>query len=146
MQTIIFLDDLYFPEVRGQTSGQRTASKVKEEPDSNPEKCLSWLRPTRRIKSVKRGSERDAPRHRFVRPELFCPHDSFRRDLKGPRENERDRKTNYDQQHDKSHAPVWYFQKWKDLRRDLNQQPRHNCIRDRDLVNIAPLQLGEKFR
>ena len=44
----------------------------------------------------------------------------------------------------KSHGPIGNFKKRKDLRRDLDQQPANDCVSDRDLVNIAPLQFGEE--
>jgi hypothetical protein len=36
------------------------------------------------------------------------------------------------------------FKKRKDLRRDLNQQPRHDRVSNRHLVDMAPLQLSEE--
>ena len=41
-------------------------------------------------------------------------------------------------------SPIRNFEERKDLRRDLNQQPRHHRIRDCNLVNVAPLQFGEE--
>jgi len=35
--------------------------------------------------------------------------------------------------------------KWKDLCRDLNEQPRDDGVRDGDLVNIAPFQFAEEI-
>jgi hypothetical protein len=35
--------------------------------------------------------------------------------------------------------PVWNFEEGKCLRSDLNEQPGNHCVRDRDLVNVAPL-------
>ncbi len=32
----------------------------------------------------------------------------------------------------------------EDLRRDLNEQPGHDPVGDRNFVNIAPLELGEE--
>ena len=45
---------------------------------------------------------------------------------------------------DQLDSPIWNFKERKDLRRNLDQQPRDNRIRDCNLVNIAPLQLGEE--
>ena len=51
-----------------------------------------------------------------------------------------------DHEHDdKAHHPVRNFEKWKNLGRDLNQQPTDNCVSDRNLVNVAPLQLGKEI-
>src|SRR5438477_6988256 len=36
------------------------------------------------------------------------------------------------------------MQRWDDGRRDLYDQPTDDCVSDRDLVNVAPLQLGEE--
>ena len=70
--------------------------------------------------------------------------DSFRRRLEGPGDHECDRKSDRDQRDDQSYDPVRDFQERKDLRRHLNCQPRHDRVRNRHLVNIAPLQLGEE--
>ena len=48
-------------------------------------------------------------------------------------------------EHDKPHRPIRNFEERKNLRRDLNHQPADDRVRDRDLVNIAPLQLGEEI-
>ena len=56
----------------------------------------------------------------------------------------RDRKPGMKKKDDQPHRPVWDFEKWKDLRGDLNEQPGDDGIGDRDLVNIAPFQLGEE--
>ena len=37
------------------------------------------------------------------------------------------------------------FEKRKDVRRDLDEQPRNDCVCDRDLVNVARFQLSEKL-
>ena len=47
-------------------------------------------------------------------------------------------------EHDQTHRPVRNFEEGKNLCRDLNQQPTNDRVRDRNLVNIAPLQLGEE--
>jgi hypothetical protein len=57
--------------------------------------------------------------------------------------SERDGKTNHNQHYHKADGPVWNFKKWKDLRRNLHQQPCDDCVRDRNFVHVAPLQLGE---
>ena len=43
-----------------------------------------------------------------------------------------------------THNPVRDFQERKYLRRNLSYQPADHGVRDRDLVNVAPLQLGEE--
>ena len=56
----------------------------------------------------------------------------------------RDSEIDYEQEHDESHCPIRNFEKWKDLRCDLNQQPADDPIGDSDLVNIAPPQFVEE--
>src|SRR5207253_10980748 len=70
--------------------------------------------------------------------------DSLRRQLEGPGQDKRDRKTNYNQEYDQADAPTRNFKEGKDLRRYLNQQPADNDVGDGNLVNVAPLQLGEE--
>ncbi len=41
-------------------------------------------------------------------------------------------------------SPSGFLPIGKDLRRDLNQQPTDNRIRDRDFLNLGALQLGEE--
>jgi len=38
-----------------------------------------------------------------------------------------------------SDRPIWNSEKRKDLRRDLDEQPRHNAVGDGNLLNVAPL-------
>ena len=49
-----------------------------------------------------------------------------------------------EQQHHKTHGPIRNFKERKNLTRDLHQQPRDNCVGDRNLVDVAPLQLSEE--
>src|SRR5207245_2164512 len=70
--------------------------------------------------------------------------DSFRRDLECPRKDQHDWKTEYENGDKHFHHPRRRFEGWKENRCCLNQEPRHNCVGDRDLVNVAPPQLGEK--
>ena len=42
-------------------------------------------------------------------------------------------------------APIRNFEERKNLTRDLHQQPRHDCVRDRDLVHVASLQFREEI-
>ena len=43
------------------------------------------------------------------------------------------------------HGPIRNFKDWKNLCRDLDQQPADDRICYRYLVNVAPLQLSEKL-
>jgi hypothetical protein len=77
--------------------------------------------------------------------DIFRALQSFRRQFECPSDYERDWKSNDDCEHDKSEGPSRNFKDWKNLCRDLDQQPTDDGIRDGDLVNIAPLQLGEEI-
>ena len=43
------------------------------------------------------------------------------------------------------HHPIRNFKDWENLCRDLDEQPANDRVRDRNLVNVAPLQLGEEI-
>src|SRR6266480_3690484 len=85
-------------------------------------------------------------RNRFANIDIFCAFDSFRRKLEGPGKNHRHGKSDNEQQHHKTHGPIRNFEERKNLTRDLHQQPCDDSIGDRNLVNIASLQLGQKLR
>src|SRR5437588_1024289 len=74
----------------------------------------------------------------------FGSFNSFWSDFKSPGDHERDRKSGYDDRNDQAHNPIRNFEEWKNLRRNLNEQPTDNGVSDRDFVNVAPLQLGEE--
>jgi hypothetical protein len=76
--------------------------------------------------------------------DLIRAFDSFRRQLERPGQNHRDGKAKHDRHHDDLHHPCRRFEGRQKNRRRLNQQPRRHSIDDRNLVNVAPLQLGEK--
>src|SRR5205823_10305877 len=69
---------------------------------------------------------------------------SFWSQFKRPRDDKRDRKPDHDYEHDQSHGPIRNLEKRKHLGRDLYEQPPNNRVCDRNLVNVAPLQFGEK--
>ena len=71
--------------------------------------------------------------------DIFRSPQALRREFKRPGDHERNRKTYYYYQDHEADGPVWDFEKWKDLRRDLNQQPTDNGVGDRNLVNVSPL-------
>jgi hypothetical protein len=58
--------------------------------------------------------------------------------------HERHRKPDRDEDDHQSHNPIWNLEEGKNLRRDLNYQPADNCVRDGNLVDIPPFQLGEE--
>ena len=94
-----------------------------------------------------RDSDELAPgpgRDGFVRVDIFGPFDPFRCHFKRPGPNQRHWKTQDQEQHQEAYRPLRDLEEWKDLRRDLNQQPRQNGVRDRHFVNIPPLQFGEE--
>ena len=75
----------------------------------------------------------------------LCALDSLRSYFKRPCEDECDWKCDCDQRDHKAHDPIWNLQKWKDLSRNLNQEPSNNRVCDRHLVNVASLQLGKEI-
>src|SRR5207248_7529284 len=70
--------------------------------------------------------------------------DPLRRHLERPCTNHGDRKTDDREQDDQPDDPVWNAEKRKALRRDLDEQPRHYDVGDRDAVNTAPFEFCEK--
>src|SRR6266480_2835998 len=84
-------------------------------------------------------------RYRLLRRDILRSLDSFRRQLEGPRDDERDWESNRDQRDHQPDNPGWNFQEWKNLRGNLHQQPADDRVGNRNFVNIAPLQLGEEI-
>src|SRR5437899_8338327 len=84
-------------------------------------------------------------RDRFATIDSFCAFDSFRRQLECPGQNHRHGKSDNEQQHYKTHSPIRNLEERKNLTRDLHQQPRNDCVGDRNFVNVAPLQLDKEF-
>ena len=52
--------------------------------------------------------------------DIFRAFQSLRRQFKCPRDHERDRKADYNRQHDETHSPVRNFEKWKNLCSNLD--------------------------
>src|SRR6266699_1016718 len=69
--------------------------------------------------------------NRFAKIDILCALDSFRCQFKRPRENQRHGKSDNEQQHHKTHGPIRNFEEWKNLTRDLHQQPCDDCVGDR---------------
>src|SRR5438270_11356802 len=84
-------------------------------------------------------------RGRLVKIDIFSPLDSFRRDLEGPGKKERNRETENYEQNDEADCPVGNLKKRKDLGRDLNEQPGHDRVGNRDLVDVASFKLSEEI-
>src|SRR5207247_9745108 len=76
---------------------------------------------------------------RFARLDLGFEFDSFRRNLKRPGKNQRHGKAEDDDDDNYLHHPRRRVESRKENRRRLNQEPRDDHIRDRDLVNVPPL-------
>jgi hypothetical protein len=89
--------------------------------------------------SAKRGQIATLERDRLTRTDILRALNSFRREIKGPRQDHCDWKTNYEQQHYQTHRPIWNFEKRKDLASDLHQQPSHDSVGDSNFVNVALL-------
>ena len=66
------------------------------------------------------------------------------RDVINPCKHQNDRETQHNGDYHKSLGPVGYFKRRKYLRHDLNQQPRHDCVRNCDAVNFSSLQFRKK--
>src|SRR6266446_9564945 len=71
--------------------------------------------------------------------------DSFRRYLKHPAKNKRNRQTDYDEQNNQSDNPVRNVEDRKNLRDALREGPTRDDVSNADLVNVAPLQLGQEI-
>src|SRR5436190_23243848 len=71
--------------------------------------------------------------------------DSFRRYLKHPAKNKRNRQTEGDEQNNQSNDPVRNVEDRKNLRDALREGPTRDDVSNADFVNIAPLQLGEEI-
>ena len=54
-------------------------------------------------------------------------------------------KSDNEQQHHKAHGPIRNFEERKNLTRYLHEQPCDDCVSNRNLVNVASLQLGKEF-
>src|SRR6266481_4549596 len=70
--------------------------------------------------------------------------DSLRRYLERPAKNKRNRQTEDDEQNNQTNDPVRNVEDRKDLRDALGEGPTRDDVRNADLVNVAPLQLGEE--
>ena len=77
--------------------------------------------------------------NRFAKIDIFRALDSFRREFKRPSQDQRNWKTNYQEQHHQAHSPTWDIEEWKNLAGDLHEQPRDDRVRNCDLVNVAAL-------
>src|SRR5947207_12346287 len=69
----------------------------------------------------------------------FCAFDPFGRRFKCPCNDQCDRKTDDQKQNYQTNCPIGNLEKRKDLRRNLDEQPRDDSINDRNFVNVAPL-------
>src|SRR6266704_2473327 len=70
--------------------------------------------------------------------------DSFRRYLKHPAKNKRNRQTDYDEQNNQSNDPVRNVEDRKNLRDAFREGPTRDDVSNADFVNVAPLQLGQE--
>src|SRR6266403_1787970 len=81
----------------------------------------------------------------LVRRDVLGALHPLRCHFKSPGNDESDRKTQGNDQHDESNDPIRNLEEWKNLRRDLDQEPSDNAVSNCNSVNVAPLQLGEKL-
>ena len=98
-------------------------------------------RRSRRHKSRRISSFASHVRHRVG---CFGALNSLRRQLEHPGQNERDRQTENDEHDNQADRPVRNIEHGKHLRDSLRERPARDDVGDRNLVNIAPLQLGEE--
>ena len=64
--------------------------------------------------------------------------------LESPRNDQRNDESCSYERHEHFHHPTRSFEGREQDRSCLDEQPRDDSVRDRDLVNAAPLQLGEE--
>ena len=81
----------------------------------------------------------------MLRRNVFAPPDPRRSEFVSPGEKHRDRKAEQEKDDHQPHTPAWNLKKWKRLRRDLDKQPGHDEIGDRDFVDASPSHFGEKL-
>src|SRR5207253_8689554 len=70
---------------------------------------------------------------------------SLRRYLEHPRQDQRNRQTDDDQQDDQPNHPIRNIEDRENLRDSLGQRPAADDVSHRDLVNVATLQLGKEI-
>ena len=75
---------------------------------------------------------------------FFGAPDPLRSQIKYPRQEECDWKTQHQQQHNQAHRPIWNFEERKNLRCDLNEQPGGDGVGDGNAMHLAALQFGKK--
>ena len=81
---------------------------------------------------------------RFVRRDFALELQALGRPLVEPREDERERKTNYCRDHDPAHDPFGNMKQWKDLCRDLHQEPRPCGIERSRADDVAAFEFSEE--
>src|SRR6266403_3360802 len=74
----------------------------------------------------------------------FRAFDSFRSALEEPGEDNGNGKAKDDEKNNRADRPVRNIENRKYLRNALRKRPAGDRVRDRDLVNVASLQLGEQ--
>src|SRR5882724_1901830 len=83
-------------------------------------------------------------RNRFAKIDIFGALQSFWRQFKRPRDHEGNGEAYHNQHDHEPDCPIWNLEEREDLRRYLHQQPCDDRVGDRNLVNVAPLQLSEE--
>ena len=78
-------------------------------------------------------------RNRFANIDIFRSLQAFWRQLEGPRDDEGNGKTNHNEHYHQPDGPIRNLEEREDLCRDLHQEPRHDTVCNRNLVNVAPL-------
>jgi hypothetical protein len=81
----------------------------------------------------------------MMRLDIFRALDAFGRDLERPRQRDRNEKAEGDEADEDLQDPVRRVEGREDDRGDLDDQPARDEIRGADLIDVAPLQLGEEI-
>ena len=83
-------------------------------------------------------------RNRFAKIDILGALQSFRRQLKGPGEDQRDWETENNQQDYRACNRIGEMQRRNYGRGNLHHEPSNDRVSDGHFVNIASLQLSEK--
>jgi len=81
---------------------------------------------------------------RFVGRHIFGALDSFRSELERPGQDQGHRKAEKEKEDHDPRRPVGNVEEGKNLGRDLDQDPAHDGVSNRDAVNVPPLQFPQE--
>ena len=81
----------------------------------------------------------------LLRRNVLRAFDTFRSQLEGPSQNQRDREPENEKQNDDAHRPVGNLEEREYLGRDLDAHPAGDCVGHGDAIDVSPLQFGEEL-